>query len=468
MTRALVFFLMLALPALAQHEHDHGAEEQEVRLTPELLTSSGIQTTRAKPEHVAPTISLAGTVGANEDRTVHLNPKVEGLVREVLKTLGDRVKEGDPLVVLDSLAMGNAKVEFLKQLQEVQVARTDLERRAAVQDGTVKMLGLLDRRLEPLELERRSDPLSLGEFRARLLTAYSAARLAKSNHDREARLFARQVSSEKEMLEARKEHETARAQLKGAMEEAKYSAYMAYVTADRAMRTRDAAFQAAQRQLEVLGCTEEDLWKLRKGESGDLARFTVRAPMGGTITEKHVTLGERVTPEASMLTLVDLGSLWVRAEAHEKDLSQVYVGMPTQVSVGAYPGRTFPGKLTVISPVIDAKTRTAHLRVEVDNAQGLLTIGMFAKVQGVTQHRADTLAIPIAALQSVKGKSCVFVRESELVFRLQEVKTGVRNVERGLVEVLEGLKATEDVVTEGAFFLKSELLKDEAGHDHAH
>jgi membrane fusion protein, heavy metal efflux system len=439
-----------------------------VRLTPEVLSSSGIQTARAQTEHVPPTIALSGSVGANEDRTVHLNPKVEGLVRKVLRTLGDRVKEGDPLVTLDSTAMGNAKVEFLKLLQEVQMARTDLERKAAVQHGITTMLELLEKNLDPRELERRTDKLALGEFRSRLLTSYSTARLARATVQREERLFQRRVSSQKELLEARRDDETARAQLKGAMEEAKYSAYMAFLTATKTTRTHEAAYNAALRQLEVLGTSEEERWALREGKATDLALFTVRAPISGTITEKHVTLGERVTPETSMMTLVDLSSLWVRAEAHEKDLATVYVGMPAQVEVGAYPGRAFPGKLTVISPVIDPKTRTAHLRVEVDNAQGLLSLGMFAKIQGVTAHRAKTLAIPITALQSIRGKNCVFVREAELVFRPQEVKAGVRNVERGLVEVLEGLKETDEVVIDGAFFLKSELLKDEAGHDHAH
>lgn len=445
-------------------EHEHGKDEdlKPVLLSPEALAQAGIKTATARKGQIAHAIELTGAVAANQDRTVHMNPKVEGLVRKVLKTVGDPVKAGEELAMLDSTQVGEAKVEFLKDLQEVQLAQADVERKAAIAENTATLIALLKKDLSPLEVQSRTAKFTMGEYRGKLLPAYSNARLTRAAHEREKRLYERKVSSEKEYLEARKDYESAQAEYLGLVDQAEYSSFIEHLTAEKALRTKDTAYQSALRRLEILGTTSQDIHDLKNRKATDLSLYTMHAPIDATVTEKHVTLGEKVTSDTSLFTLVDLSDVWVLADVYEKDLGHVHSGMQSIVESTAYPGQTFSGKVAMLSPMIDPKTRTSRLRIVVDNTQRLLSVGMFVKVQVTTGHEEAVVAVPAAALQDIRGKTVVFVRETDTKFRPQPVTTGPRDAKLELVEITAGLKEGDTVITTGSFFLKSELQKGEA------
>lgn len=455
-------------PAGEEHGHEHGEEEGAVTLTPESIRMAGIKVVPAQKGRISHAISLTGSVVANEDRTVHLNPKVEGLVREVKKTLGDRVTAGEVLVVLDSTQLGTAKVEFLKDLQEIQIAQLELERRKTVAENVSAVIELLGKNLSPLEVGRRTAKKSLGEYRAKLLLAYSNLKLTQAAYDRQRRLFERKVTSEKEMLEARGAYETAQAQYQSSVDEAQFATFSAHLAAEKDHRTKSAAYEAAHQHLKILGVTDPEINELRNRTAKDLNLFPVRSPIDGEITEKHVTLGERATLENALFTISDRRTMWVLADVYEKDLEHVHAGMPATMEVTAFPGRSFQGKVSVVSPSLDAKTRTVRLRIVVDNKDGLLASGMFVKIETRTGEEEAVLSIPASAVQEIEGKPTVFVREGEARFEARVVTVGAKDAKGERVEVFTGLKEGDPVVSAGAFFLRSEMAKGEMGHDHAH
>jgi RND family efflux transporter MFP subunit len=446
----------------AKGDEKEPAELKPVTLSPAALVQAGIKTAVARKGQIAHTIELTGAIAANQDRTVHMNPKVEGLVRKVYHTIGDTVKAGEPLAQLDSTQVGEAKVEFLKQLQEVQIAQAEVERKGAIAENTAKLIEFLKKDLSPLEIQSRTANDPMGEFRGKLLPAYASARLTRAVYQREQKLYERKVSSEKEFLEARKEYETAQTGYLGLVDMASYDSFIEHLTAEKNLRTRDTAYQAALRRLEILGTTPQEIHDLRNRKATDLSLYAMKAPIDGTVTEKHVTLGEKVTPETSLFTLVDLSEVWALADVYEKDLGHVHTGMQAIVEATAYPGQTFSGKAAMLAPMIDPKTRTSRLRIVVDNAQRLLSVGMFVKVQVTTGQEEAVVAVPVAALQDVHGKTVVFVRESDTTFRPRPVVTGPRDAKLELVEITSGLKEGDTVITSGSFFLKSELQKGEA------
>lgn len=464
------------------HGHDHGAkgahdekpgeehedEEGLVELTAEAEKMAGLQVAPVKKGRISHVIALTGAVAANEDRTVHLNPKVEGLVREVNKTLGDHVAVGEVLVVLDSTQLGTAKVDFLKQLQEFQIAELELERRKVVAENVARLVTMLDKQSSPLDVSARTAKLPMGEYRAKVLLAYSNLRLAKGSYDRQKRLFERKVTSEKEMLEARNGYEGAQAQYRSALDEATYATFSAHISAEKDMRTKSAAFDAALQHLKILGATDEEVHELRNRKARELSHFSVRAPIRGEITEKHVTLGERATPEVSLMTISDRSTVWVLADVYEKDLAHVHAGMPAAIEVNAYPGRIFRGQVSIVTPAVDAKTRTTRLRIVVDNTDGILASGMFAKIETTSGADEAVLSTQASAIQEIEGKTTVFVREKPNHYRAHPVTTGARDSTGERVEIFSGLKQDDSVVVKGAFYLRSEMAKGEMGHDHAH
>jgi membrane fusion protein, heavy metal efflux system len=173
--------------------------------------------------------------------------------------------------------------------------------------------------------------------------------------------------------------------------------------------------------------------------------------------------GEVINPEKTLFMVADLATLWVVIDVYEKDISRLRVGAGVKVSVTAFPGKIFKGKVSYIADVVDEKTRTEKARVTIDNTSGLLKPGMFATVlteatRGGSERR---ITVPEEAVLIDGGKQCVFVQVSPDKFQRREIETG-RMLGKTL-EVIAGLQPGERVAVQGAFILKSELKKGELG-----
>ncbi len=189
----------------------------------------------------------------------------------------------------------------------------------------------------------------------------------------------------------------------------------------------------------------------------------LKAPIDGVIVGRKAAPGELVGKDKEIYTISDPTDLWVIAEIKERDIGAVSVGQDTTFTVLAYPGETFRGKLVRLGNEVEAASRTLEVRVEVSNPDGRLKPGMFADVEISTTVLHDVLAIPDTALQTDEDKQIVFVALDGNKFEKRVVKLGME--QKGRVQILEGLKAGEKVVTEGSFILKSEMLKGELGEE---
>ena len=128
-----------------------------------------------------------------------------------------------------------------------------------------------------------------------------------------------------------------------------------------------------------------------------------------------------------------------------------------EVSVRAYPDKTFPARITTIGDALDPETRTVEVRCELNNPGRQLKIEMFATLTIHTGGSREAVVAPLEALQNVDGEEVVFVPEGRVSFRARRVRVGRHS--DSVVEIVSGLQAGEKVVVAGAFRLKSELLK---------
>ena len=189
----------------------------------------------------------------------------------------------------------------------------------------------------------------------------------------------------------------------------------------------------------------------------------IKAPIDGLITERNQGVGELVEKTGAIYVISDPTDLWVLAEIKERDLAAVKVGQDASFTVLAYPENIFKGKVVRLGNKVEDQSRTVEARIEVNNADGRLKPGMFADVEIVTTVTKDVLVISDKALQSVEDGQIVFVALGEGKFEKRVVKLGME--QHGRVQVLEGVKAGEKVVTDGSFILKSEMLKSEMEAD---
>ncbi len=317
----------------------------------------------------------AGKVLANENRLAHLSPRVPGRIVAVYANLGDRVKKGDRLLLLDSPAFGEAQLEYRK-------ARTTL---GVTEKALARAKALIDR-----------GAIGAGEYQRR---------------------------------EA--DYENARADL-----------------------------HEAEEKLHLLGMTEREIERLgaKTLPHAEVAQVALRAPFTGDVIERNATVGEVVDPNTTLFTVADLSTVWVRADFPEQQAGLLKTGLMIELRVSAYPDQVFRGAITYVGAVIDPTTRTVTARAEVANPEGRLRPEMFAEVT-LTTAEQSVLSVPRAAVQQMGSRTVAFIVRGARRFEAREVT--VVQTSGDYLQVITGLAAEEEVVTQGSYALKSELLREQ-------
>lgn len=199
--------------------------------------------------------------------------------------------------------------------------------------------------------------------------------------------------------------------------------------------------------------------------------FQVRAPIDGTLVAAEVTTGQVVEEGQALFTVIDLAQVWLVAQVFEPDIPRVERAQGGWYEVEGYPA-PFPidastGRVVTVGRVLDAKTRTIPVIFELANADGRLRIGQFAKAWIATGAPRRALAIPDAAIVDDAGKPTAYVMVEGEAFERRPLTLGVRS--RGVIEVLDGVRAGERVVTRGAYEIKLSAASGAIpAHGHAH
>lgn len=272
---------------------------------------------------------------------------------------------------------------------------------------------------------------SLGSLRADLASLQARTTSARTNLTRLEALAERNMASQQELAAARAE-----------------------------ATALEAEAQAAKQRLQALGL----------GAKGKATVFSLRAPISGYVMQRNAVPGQPVTPEQTLATIVNLDRAWFVARLFEHLLAKIRVGAAVEVELNAYPDHPFHGTIEFLAPKVDAEAQTVMARIPIDNREDILRVGLFGKARiAISDPRAapePVLAVPRDAIIEVAGKTVVFVRGEDGAFELHEVVLGTAGP--GVVEILQGLREGESVVTRGAWTLKSVLLKGTFGEDHGH
>ena len=189
----------------------------------------------------------------------------------------------------------------------------------------------------------------------------------------------------------------------------------------------------------------------RRGRA--LGETTFVSPTTGVIVEKGVVEGMRITAGQRLFRLADLSSVWVEADVHERDLASVRAGQAATVTLDAYAGEQFNGRVSYLYPSIAQQTRTLKVRLQLDNSRGRLRPGMYGTVT-IAGPAAPALVVPSDAIVDSGTEQIVFVTKGDGYFDPRPVKTGRRLGDA--VEILEGLAEGETVASGATFFLDSE------------
>lgn len=209
---------------------------------------------------------------------------------------------------------------------------------------------------------------------------------------------------------------------------------------------------AAVERLKRWQVPQREIGRLQStGEAGQ--EIEIDSPVSGYVTERKAYPSTAIQPGMRLYAIADLSTVWVNAEVFQNDLGQVKVGAPVSIIADTYPARTFTGRVDFIYPDVDMATRTARVRIVLQNPIPPLSPGMFVKVS-LKSPMGEQLVIPASGVLQSGTRQIAFVDRGDGYLEPREIELGTRAGDDFVV--LKGLRAGEQIVTSANFLIDSE------------
>jgi multidrug efflux pump subunit AcrA (membrane-fusion protein) len=395
-TKLALFISLIAIAAAGLACKRSKAENNNVAATP--ATVIEVTTTPAILRQLPRYFEATGSLAANEQTDVA--PSTSGKVSAIGVEMGSYVRRGQMIVRLDD----NDNRIRLQQAQ----AQLD-QARATLRQNEAKI---------GLRPGQKFNPANVPEVAA----ARASLDLAEKNLRRHEKLVESGDVSRAAYDQQRSVRDVAREQYEVAIHQAQQN-YAGVANAQGAVDAAQTAVALAKRTLDYT---------------------VITSPMNGYVSERDADLGEYVSPQQKVATIVNLNPLRVRIDIPEQAISRVHVGESVSVTVAAYTDRTFAGHIARISPNVTATSRTLTVEAEVQNPNAVLKPGQFASVRILLPQSEPAVLVPQRALRTISGATYVFIlKNGHAEQRL--VQTG--QAESDLVEIKSGVVADELVAT---------------------
>ena len=419
--------------------------------------ASGIQIGALSQKPFVKKVWRTGRLGPDETRIAHMSPVVDGIVREVRVRLGQPVKAGEVLAILDCREVGQAKLELVKVRLALDYAKAQYDRTV---QSTANALAMVEAMLAGVpinQIEERFRDRSIGELRSQLMTAYARKFQAKAQYDID--LQSRGTISEAAIIKSRSDNDTAEAVYRALCEETKFQGQIQVRSLEQKLREAQTAQSLARAQLLMYGYTTAEVDSMDPiAEGAAVSLYPVRAPFSGTITEQHAVIAERIGPLVQMFQISDYSKLWMTADIYENDLPLVRGITGKKLRFRSSVGMALAeAEVFSVGGQVDTTTRTVSLRALVSNPSGDFKAGSFVDVE-LVQAGPQAITIPLEAIQRDGRQAFVFVVEGEETFRRVDVQLGAESEGEQVVE--SGLTPGMKIAIRGGFILKSELMKD--------
>ena len=232
------------------------------------------------------------------------------------------------------------------------------------------------------------------------------------------------------------------------------------VTSEKDLQEAEATHRSACQQLRTLGFTEEQIDGLSL-KPQEQVLMEVRAPFAGEIVERNAVRGALVNTGQSLFTVADRSTMWAMLQVPEAALAQAKTGQTVELRADSLPEKIFSGKLTWIGAAVDERTRMVRARAEFANPDRVLKDKMFVTTRILTRETEGATLVPPAAIQRIEGRPFVFVKQGQDLFDVRSVQLGAQS--GGRQEVRAGLKPEETIAVSHTFALKSAMLMSSLG-----
>jgi membrane fusion protein, heavy metal efflux system len=431
-----------------------------IKLSAMKQATAGIEIVAVEAKPLMTTVWRSGRVALNEDRVAHISPPTDGILVEVSSKLGQQVRVGETLAVLDSREFGLAKFEAYRAKLALVAERELSTRTRTTMSNAAEMLSLLDAQKSLPDIEKQLADKPIGDIRQQLLTAYVRRNQLRSQVAAQASSTG--AVSEAMLTKTKAEEEAASAGYTALVEELRFQVKNQVRQAELKLKDAETNYDVAKAKLALYGLTASQIEELQPILEGPkVSHLAIMAPFDAVIVEKHAVLTQRVNPQQQLFILADLATVWVQADIFETDLALVRDRLDAAVLFRSSLVNVSMQKASVVyaGDVFDKSTRAITFTAVASNPDRLLKPGMFIEVGFETGDRTPVFQLTSTCILRYENKPFVFIHDGGESFRRVDVTLG-RTVGES-VEITAGLKAGDKVVAKGGFVLKSELLKDQ-------
>ena len=468
------YFLSAELPGV-----DHTAAMSEdvtavsgstvIRLPPGKLKAAGVTLAKVVKAQLRPENRVPGRLQYDDRRHVEVRSATPGIITAVRVNPGDQVNAGEVLIELNSPEVGNARADVLQRTSELKLAGENRDWEKEICDGLKKLSEAIQGRVPVDRIKLEFQNVTLGKNREQLLSAYSDVLLAESLVNA-VRDNAKSGVVPGRVLEERiNNRDNAEASLLTALESLAYTANVSLRHAEANVADVERRLKISQQAVQtLLGHSTADETSAAKNGNGasvsreeipeSLSLVQLRAPFAGTIERRQFSPSERVSSGDDLLTLADTSTLWVAADLREQEWKALVLKPGDEISVELSTPDAEPrvARVHFVGRAVDPSTNAIPLVAVIDNADGQLRPGMFVRVAVPLADSREALTIPESSVLEHDHQSFVFGLDGDGSFRRIDIIPGLRV--DGVVEVISGLSAGEQVVASGGFYLKSEML----------
>jgi cobalt-zinc-cadmium efflux system membrane fusion protein len=395
----LLSFLCLSISACTQKEATETVEQpskaspgvkKTVTLTPMAIKRFGIAMITVQEKEDRQPLTTTGEIKADENNVFHINSLSNGRVLSDFVQLGDVIKSGQTLAILQNLDVSKVYGDYIHQAHQNEI----------------------DTHLEETKM-----------------------RLAQKNYERIKMLFQEKIAAEKDLLKAEADYQIASQTVAGLKEHATHI-------------REEAKVMLAAYGVKIGPTNSEHI------ESNS----PITAPRSGVIIKKNITIGDVVTNSEPLYVVGDLNQVWLDIAVYDQQLQNIKIGDPVLFSSESLPGQSIKGVINYIKPSTEDNTGTFIARAVLINRHGALKPGMLGKVQIQQEHSTKKLFVPENAVQKYHNETFVFTASTPGEYKKQVVELG-DHVDGGYF-IASGLKAGNEIVGNGSFTLKAEMLKD--------
>ena len=276
--------------------------------------------------------------------------------------------------------------------------------------------------------------LEVGEIKSGYLKAKANYDYTKSNYERQKKLFDEKIGSQKSLLESQSEYEKATAE-----------------------------FRAEDKKIHSIGLSDEDVVNEKDGDDHTSGTLPIKSMINGFVVERNVVIGQLVDATTNAFKIINTSNVWIDGQIYEKDLDKITPNSKAFFTTSSNQQSRLEGRIIYIGQTVDDKTRTILIRGEFINRDNKLKPQMFGELQIPVGANAQAILVPEESIVNEAGQNYLFIQTSDSTFERRDVTTGITS--ESMIEIKDGIKEGEKVVTAGVFYLKSELKKDELAED---